>query len=202
MAECGCSYTSCWRYFRELQRRRLLKLIFEKLVEAKTDITECAADTDSTTSFRFNRGVGYDGRHRKYATKISLFSDKDGLPADVVLGSGNTHDKTLLYQHLENIAGKRVEELNLDKVYVSIDLRREMRKKGTHVNMQLKRGDYIRKRGPKFKLDEEKYKVRFQIERLFGWLENFRHLRIRRERHLAMFQAFVYLALIIILIRN
>jgi len=97
IADCGCSYSSCYRYFRELQRRGFLKLIFKRLASDKTDITECAVDTDSTTSFRFRRGVGYDGRHKKYATKISLLSDKNGLPAD----------KTLLYAHLKNTAGKR-----------------------------------------------------------------------------------------------
>jgi transposase len=202
IADCGCSYSSCYRYFRELQRRGELKLIFEVLARAKTDIIECAADTDSTTSFRFRRGTGYDGRHKKQATKISLFSDKDGLPVDVKFGKGNTHDKTFLYLHLEEVVGRRIEELNLDKIYVSLELRREMRQRGGHVNMKTREGDYIRKRGPKFKFDEEKYKVRFLLEKCFAWLENFWRIRLRREYNLAMFKAFVYLALIIILIRN
>ena len=202
IASCGCSYSSCYRYFNELQRRGFLKLILRNLAEAKTDIVECAADTDSTTSFRFRRGVGYDGRHKKHATKISLLSDKNGLPADVEFGAGNIHDKTLLYSHLENTAGKRKKELNLDKVYVSLELRRDMRSKGCHVNMKMRAGDYVRKRGPKFRLNEEKYKVRFLVEKCFAWLENFRRIRIRREYNLAMFKAFVYLALIIILIRS
>lgn len=202
MAECGCSYSSCYRYFRELQRRGKLKLVFRQLTKDKVNIVECAADTDSTTSFRFQRGVGYDGRHKKYSTKISLLSDKKGLPVDVEFGKGNTHDKTFLYQHLKNTAGIRKEVLNLDKIYVSLELRREMRKKGCHVNMKTRRGDYIRKKGPKFRFNEEKYKVRFLIEKCFAWLENFWRVRIRREYHLAMFKAFVYLALIIILMRN
>ena len=68
--------------------------------------------------------------------------------------------------------------------------------------MEIREGDYIRKRGPKFKFDETKYQVRFQIERLNAWLKNFWRIRIRREYHPAMFKAFVYLALIIILMRN
>ena len=72
MADCGASPSSCHRYFQELQKRGFLKLVFEKLVEAKTDITECAADTDSTTTFRFRRGSGYDGRHKKYAQVFDI----------------------------------------------------------------------------------------------------------------------------------
>lgn len=202
LADCGCSYSSCYRYFKELQRRKKLKLILETLAGEKTDIIECAADTDSTTSFRFERGTGWDGRHKKCSTKISLITDKDGLPADVEIDRGNAHDKTLLYQHLENLAGIRISELNLDKIYVSLKLRRRMRQRGSHINMKLRDGDYIRKKGPKFRFYEDKYKVRFKIERCFAWLEHFRRLRLRREYHLAMFKAFVYLALIIILIRN
>lgn len=202
IADCGCSYSSCYRYFKELQRRGILKNEFRRISEAKTNITECAADTDSTTSFRFERGSGWDGRYKKMATKISLLSDKNGLPADVEIGKGNTHDKTLLYEHLRNVEGMRISELNLDKIYVSLKLRRRMKQRGGHINMKMRDGDYIRKRGPKFRFYKDKYKVRFLCEKCFAWLENFRRLRLRREYHLAMFKAFVYLALIIILIRN
>lgn len=202
IADCGCSYSSCYRYFKELQRRGILKNEFRRISEAKTDIIECAADTDSTTSFRFRHGSGWDGKHKKISTKISILSDKDGLPADVKIGSGKIHDKDYLYTHLGNTAGRRISELNLDKIYTSAELRREMKRRGCHVNMKMRDGDYIRKRGPKFRFYKDKYKVRFLCEKCFAWLENFRRLRLRREYHLAMFKAFVYLALIIILIRN
>jgi transposase len=66
----------------------------------------------------------------------------------------------------------------------------------------MKRGDYTRKRGPKFRFSEEKYKVRFKVERTFAWMESFRQLRLRRDYLPAMFKASVYLALIVILLRN
>ena len=68
--------------------------------------------------------------------------------------------------------------------------------------MQIRRGNYTHKRGPKFGFDEEKYKVRFKMERLFGWLKSFRGVRIRRNYKIAMFKGLVYLALIVILLRN
>jgi len=201
IADCGCSYASCWRYFYELQRRGKLKLIYEVLARAKTDITEGAVDTTTATSFRFERMTGWDGHHKKMGTKISIFSDGVGLPADVLFGSGDKPDPEFLVEHKENVAGRRCRILNLDKLYVSVKLRREMRNHGTKINMQMKTNDYKRKRGPKFSFDELKYQVRFLIERLNGWLKNFRSVRIRRSYHPAMFKAFVYLALIIVLIR-
>ena len=201
IANCGCSYASCYRYFKELQRKGKLKLIFETLAREKTDVSEGAIDTTTASSFNFEKMVGWDGHHHKLGTKISLFSDKKGLPADVIFGRGNRPDPDFVDEHWENTAGRRRLILNLDKLYVSMGRRREFRNKGTKINMQMKANDYKRKRGPKFSFDKLKYLVRFLIERLNGWLKNFRSVRMRRSYHPAMFKASVYLALIIILIR-
>lgn len=201
IARCGCSYSSCWRYFQKLQRRGELKLIYETLARERTDITEGAIDTTTATSFKFERMTGWDGHHKKTGSKISIFSDKVGLPADIVFGSGDKPDPDFVEAHWQNTARRRRKILNLDKLYVNLTRRREFRARGTKINMQMKANDYKRKRGPKFSFDALKYQVRFLIERLNGWLKNFRSIRIRRSYHPAMFKAFVYLALIIILIR-
>lgn len=202
IAFCGCSYISCYRYFRELQRRGKLKLIFNKLSLLKTDIVECAIDTDTINSFRFKSCVGWDGKHRKNGTKISILTDKKGLPADIEFGKGNKHDLTFVNKHIKNTSRIRKKLLNLDKGYTSKELRRELKKKGIKINMETRQGDYKRKRGPKFGFNKEKYKTRFLIERQFAWIESFKRLRTRVDRHIASFKAFVYLALIIILMRN
>lgn len=202
IAFCGASPTSCWRYFNELQRRGKLKLIYSILAKEITNIEECAIDTTTTTSFRFKNMVGWDGKHKKNGTKISLLSDEKGLPADVQFGKGNKHDGKFVEEHLEQTAGRRKKILNLDKVYVSLEFRRNMRTHGTYINMETRKGDYLHKKGPKFRFKKDKYSVRFLIERLNGWIKSFRHIRIRRDCHSAMFKAFVYLALIVVLIRN
>lgn len=203
IAHCGASYGTCYRYFCELQRRGKLKLVFEVLAGNKTDIKEGAMDTNSISSFRFSRMTGWCGKHKKISTKVSLFTDIKGLPADVSFGKGGMDDRDFVVEHIKNGGyRRRVEVLNLDKGYTSAELRRDLRKRGTYVNMQTKRGDYIRKIGPKFGFKEDKYKVRFLVEKVFAWMENFRHIKLRREYKPAMFKAFVYLALILILLRN
>lgn len=202
MAECGCSYVSCFRYFQELQRRGKLKLIYTSLAKGITNIQEGSIDTTTATSFRFKRLTGWNTKHAKVGTKISLFADMNGLPADVQFGKGNNHDGDFVANHLKQTVKRRKKIINLDKIYASLELRRTMRTKGTKINMQTRRRDYIRKRGPKFKFEASKYKVRFLIERLNAWLKNFWRIRIRRDRYPAMFKAFVYLGLLIILIRN
>ena len=202
IADCGCSYSSCFRYFKKIQKRGALNLIFDSLSKDKTNISECAIDSTTVTSFRFKDLTGWDGKHKKIGTKVSLISDIKGLPADIVVGKGNVHDLHFVAKHIKNTSGTRKKVLNLDKGYTSKDLRRNLRNKGIKVNMETRKNDYTAKRGPKFRFDTQKYKVRFKIERLNGWLKSFKRLRTRVEFSIASFKAFVYLALIIVLIRN
>jgi len=198
----GVSGTSCWRYFNELQRKGILKLIQTSLSTQHLDINLCSLDTSTATSFKFKNGVGWDGKHRKNGTKISLLGDHNGLPYDIDFGKGNKHDLKFLDTHLENTSGTRKKVLSMDKGYTSIDMRRNLRSKGIKVNMETRKGDYIHKKGPKFALDQQIYKTRFNLERTFGWMKSFRRVRTRKDRHFAMFKAFVYLAAIIVLIRS
>jgi len=120
----------------------------------------------------------------------------------VAFGKGNTRDLTFIPKHFKNTARRRKKIINLDKGYTSKELRRNSKRSGTRINMQTRTGDYTAKRGPKFSFDEEKYKVRFQVERFNSWLKSFNRVRLRREFNSAMYKAFVYLAIIIILVRN
>ena len=47
-----------------------------------------------------------------------------------------------------------------------------------------------------------RYKRRWEVERLFAWLGNFRRLLVRHERRVANYEGFAHLATIIILVRN
>lgn len=202
IAECGCSYSSCYRYFQEIQRRGKLKLIYHLLAKEKIDITDGAVDTTTIDSFEFTYLSGWDGWNQKMGVKVSLFTGKNGLPADVAFGKGNLDDKRLIPIHLANTRGMKKKQLTLDKKYMSTKLRRDLRKKKIRVNMKWRKQDFTRKRGPKFKLDEKAYGQRFELERTNSWVKAFRSLRLRRSYHPAMFKAMVYVALIIILIRQ
>jgi len=198
----GASATSCFRYFKEIQRRGIPKKIFTLISHDKTDIKICSIDSTSITSFRFSCCTGFSGKHKKCATKVSVLADKNGFPADVLFEKGNIPDLDFVTPHMENTRGRAKKILNTDKGYTSLQKRRELRKMGIRVNMEMRKGDYIRKIGPKFKLNEELYHTRFTIERLFGWLKSFKRCRLRQEFTMSSFKAFIYLSLIIILIRG
>lgn len=202
IAWCGCSYVSCYRYFQELQRRGKLKHIYQAIARKITDLRTCAIDTTFVPSFEFQFLTGWSGQKRHRGTKISLLGDADGLPADVAFGKGSDNDKVFVFGHMKNSVGMVKKVLNLDMSYMSLSLRRAMRQKGIRVNMKVRAQDFKRKRGPKFTFDERIYVKRWILERTNAWIKNFRRIRLRREYHCAMFKAFVYLALLIILIRH
>ena len=46
-----------------------------------------------------------------------------------------------------------------------------------------------------------RYRRRWKVERTFAWLQNFRRLVVRYERHSRIFQAFVHVACMLITLR-
>jgi len=198
----GASGISCWRYFNEIQRRGLLKLVFHSLVDEHLDIEISSIDSSTATSFHFKKGVGFSGKHKKYGTKVSVLSDKLGFPCDIEFGKGSKHDLHFVRKHIKNTRGKRKRIINLDKGYTSIELRRESEIKGIHINMETRKNDYGHKKGPKFKLNKAIYAFRSFIEQKFGWLKSFRRVRTRKDHKLAIFKGFVYLSAIIVIIRS
>lgn len=198
----GTSGTSCWRYFKELQRRGLLKLVFQSLAKANLSIAISSIDSSVATSFNFKDLVGFNGKHKKYGTKISVLSAASGLPYDIEFGKGSKHDLKFVPKHIDNTRKTKKNLVNMDKGYTSIDLRRDLASKKIKVNMETRVNDYHHKKGPKFKLNEVIYKLRFNIEKTFSWMKAFRRVRTRKDRYSALFKGFVYLSAIIVLIRN
>ena len=195
------SGTSCFRYFKELQRRALFKQLLNMIVDGVLDLSNIAIDSSTITSFRFKQDVGFDGKHKKHGTKVSLIIDANGIPFELITAKGNTHDLKLLHKNLQNISLKQGSTINLDKGYTSIDLRRSLNKKKIKVNMETRSRDYIHKKGPKFKVNTIKYKLRFQVERVFGWMKSFKAIRTRKTVSIGNFRGLIYLALIIVVIR-
>jgi transposase len=56
--------------------------------------------------------------------------------------------------------------------------------------------------GPLYEYDRDLYKERFVVERSNGWMKSFRRLRFRYDRTTASFEAFLYLAVIVIGVRR
>lgn len=86
-----------------------------------------------------------------------------------------------------------------DKAYDSDPLDERLKKKGIELIAPHKRNRKKKRTQDGRKLRH--YKKRWTVERFFSWLHNFRRCVVRYERKADNFQAFLYLAAILMLLR-
>jgi transposase len=128
-------------------------------------------------------------------------TDASGLPVAACLASASPHEVKLVETALDSlfIAGKP-EKLIGDKAYDSDKLDDDLLKKhGVEMIAPHRRNRTKPKTQDGRKL--RRYKRRWKVERLFAWLQNFRRLVVRYERHLGNFLAFLQRACSVILLR-
>jgi len=117
-------------------------------------------------------------------------TDGNGLPLAVIITAANIHDSKVALRLVDAIPPlrlcvgrprKRPLRLKGDKGYDSERLRKELRRR--HVKPIL-----YRRRRPK------RYGGLWPIERTHSWLNQYRRLKVRHERLMAIHQAFINLA--------
>ena len=128
-------------------------------------------------------------------------ADASGLPVAVCLASASPHEVKLAEATLDScfLAGLP-EKLVGDKAYDSDELDKYLLEKhGVEMISPHRRG----RKKPKTQDGRtlRRYKRRWKVERLFAWLQNFRRLVVRYERHADNFKAFLLLACSVVLLR-
>ena len=93
----------------------------------------------------------------------------------------------------------RPKELVADKGYDSQAFRERLRCRGIRPCIPHRRGKKPR-RGRKAELAG--YRERWHVERTFAWLQTFRRVLIRYERHAAVYLAFLYIAAMVVCLRR
>jgi transposase len=154
-------------------------------------------------SFEFQDKTGYSGKHRRVGVKASLVVDATGLSLSAVLASGNAHDLSLAEESVSCLRGYDYfrSKLLADKGYDSKKFRRFTFNHGIKPNIPKRFYTKEREHPYKFHLyryNTEEAKHRFIVERTNAWFKSFRRLRYRFDYHIASFEAFLYLAIIII----
>lgn len=160
------------------------------------DIREDTRKIIVTTVAHHKASVGKTKRGK--GTKIMAVADCNGLPVSVCIESATPHEVTLATSTLlqmvvpdppQNLIGDNAydsDRLDAELSFYGIQLiapHRRNRKNPTQDGR--KRHEFKRKildpLIPKPKL--KRYRRRWKIERLFAWLQNFRRLVVRYERH-------------------
>jgi transposase len=129
-------------------------------------------------------------------------ADAAGLPVAVCLASASPHEVKLAETALDSLfISGMPEKLIGDKAYDSDTLDDDLLKKqGVEMIAPHRRNRKKPKTQDGRKL--RRHKRRWKVERLFAWLQNFRRLVVRYERHADNFLAFLLLACSIILLRS
>ena len=126
-------------------------------------------------------------------------ADRNGLPVSIYVESATPHEVKLAVPTLvEMVIPEAPRNLIGDDAYDSDKLDEELRRYGIELiaphrsNRRHRTQDLRRLR---------RYRRRWRVERLFAWLQNFRRLVVRYERHAENFLRMLYLACVVILSR-
>jgi transposase len=137
---------------------------------------------------------------RGKGTKIMAVADRHGLPVSICIESATPHEVKLVTSTLvQMVVPDAPEHLIGDNAYDSDKLDAQLRHYGIEVIAPHRSNRRIKTQ------DERclrRYRRRWKIERLFAWLQNFRRLVVRYERHAENFLGMLQLACCLILLRH
>ena len=127
-------------------------------------------------------------------------ADRHGLPVSICVESATPHEVKLATSTVvQMLVPDAPQNLIGDNAYDSDKLDAELGYYGIEViaphrtNRRVKTQDERRLR---------RYRRRWKIERLFAWLQNFRRIVVRYERHAENFLGMLHLACCLILLRH
>ena len=127
-------------------------------------------------------------------------TDRSSLPLAIHIESASPHEVTLVHNTLQasHVSGTPARLVG-DRAYDSDPLDAELKELDIEMIAPHRRNRKKPKTQDGRKL--RRYKRRWKVERFFAWLQNFRKVVVRYERHVANYAGFVKLGCIVILLR-
>lgn len=128
-------------------------------------------------------------------------AEAGGTPIAIHVASASSHETTLV---APTLAARFTEEaptrLVGDRAYDSDRLDAELIRQGIERIAPHRRNPKKSKRQDGRKL--RRYRRRWKVERLFAWLQNFRRIAMRHDRHDESYLGFVLLGCLVIFLRT
>jgi transposase len=159
---------------------------------------------------REKRGAGIGKTKRGKGTKWMVVVDGQGLPLGKHLGSASPAEVKLAEIALASVRvpnrhhygrpRQKPQRLIADKAYDSDPLRMRLQKRGIELIVPHKT-NRVRKPTQDGR-PLRRYRKRWKIERTNAWLGNFRHLVVRYDRLLHIYEAFFHIACFMIVLRR
>lgn len=128
-------------------------------------------------------------------------ADAGGTPLSIHVASASPHETTLVTATLAaRFTAEAPQRLIGDRAYDSDPLDEELIRQGIEMIAPHRRNRKKPKTQDGRKL--RRYKRRWKVERLFAWLQNFRRIGVRHERHAENYLGFVLLGCLVIFLRT
>lgn len=203
--------TTHWRRLQFWKRKKHFRHLWELLLrllreEKLLSLERLGIDGSLIQSFAFKDKTGYSGKHHKTGVKISVIVEATGIPIAMVVARGNIVDITLAEATVDNIRlAKRAilgSEFLGDKGYDSLKFRIHVSEFALP-NIPKRKTTKVRDKHLWYYIyDTIKGKKRFVVERTNAWVKSFRRIRMRFDYKASSFEAFLYLAIIVICVRK
>jgi transposase len=127
-------------------------------------------------------------------------ADRHGLPVAVCIESATPHEVKLMISTLvQMVIPEAPQNVIGDNAYDSDKVDAVLRSYGIELIAPHRS---TRKNKTQDRRRLRRYRRRWKVERLFAWLQNFRRLVVRYERHAENFLGMLYLACCLILLRH
>lgn len=162
---------------------------------------KCAAGAQKNSDIDGDNGLG---RSRGgLGTKIHLATDGSGLPLNILLSPGQSHESQFAQRlldgigvHRQNGCMKRRGHVVLTaKAYSGLTLRNELKNKGIKAVIPRKSNEKMASDG-RARLDRDAYRNRNVVERCFGRLKEYRRIATRYDKTARNYLAMVKLGCI------
>lgn len=204
--------TTHWRRLQFWKQKKHFRHLWELLLrllrkENLLCFEQIGIDGSLLQSFAFRDKTGYSGKHHRTGVKMSVIVEGTGIPIAMVVSKGNIVDITLAEATVENIRiAKSVlqgSDFLGDKGYDCLEFRIHVTKYGSLPNIPKRKTTKVRDKYIWYYLyNKSKGKKRFVVERTNAWLKSFRRLRMRFDYKASSFEAFLYLAILVICVRK
>ena len=127
-------------------------------------------------------------------------ADKSGKPISVYTDSATPHEAKLVEKTLDNrFVDKLPEVLIGDKAYDSDKLDQKLLEEYGIILIAPNRKNRKKTQDGR---SLRRYRRRWKVERLFSWMQNFRHIRIRDHYYPENYLSMIYMAISIIFLRS
>lgn len=204
--------TTHWRRLQFWKRKKHFVSLWELLLrllreEDKLSVNKLSLDGSLVHSFAFKDKTGYSGKHHKTGVKISTIAEENGIPLAVVTAKGNIVDITLAEKTVDGMHlahySLRGSDVLADKGYDSFDFRKFLTEQELLPHIPKRKTTKVTDKNSWYYMyTKAKGKWRFVIERTNAWIKSFRRLRMRFDYKASSFEAFLYLAIIVICVRK